>query len=179
MACTERGAALRFPQRFCSEEKGELTITQRLEKLRRRLVEEELDGILISQMENCRYLSGFSGSAGELLITPDSAILITDFRYIEQAELQAPDFKVNQISGETKEHRILELASELGAKRLGFEASNLCFTDYLHLKEEAEKVKTQIVPTQGLVESLRTVKEEKEIDFLVKAVELAHQLMSS
>jgi len=62
-----------------------LAVTQRLQKLRQKLVEHELDAILISQPENLRYLSGFTGSAGALLISPDSAMLATDFRYLEQA----------------------------------------------------------------------------------------------
>lgn len=150
-----------------------MAIKQRLQKLRQKLVEEELDSVLISQPENCRYLSGFAGSAGTLLISPDSAILATDFRYLEQAKLQAPDFEIARIRGEARERPLLELASELGTKRLGFEANNLCFAEYRRLSEEAEKRKLQLVPTEGLVDSLRAVKEEKEIACLVKAVELA------
>ncbi|MFC1925848.1 aminopeptidase P family protein [Chloroflexota bacterium] len=141
--------------------------------MRQRLVEEGLNSILISQPDNCRYLSGFAGSTGTLLISLDSAILLTDFRYLEQAKSQAPDFEVTRIRGEARERFLLELACELGAKRLGFEANNLCFTDYHHLKEEAEKLESQLIPTQGLVESLRAVKGEEEINLLMKAVELA------
>ena len=53
----------------------------------------------VSSPENRRYLSGFAGSAGYLLISRDAAVLATDFRYTEQAELQAPDFRVDRISG--------------------------------------------------------------------------------
>ena len=55
----------------------------RLQKLRQKLAEKELDAILISQPENRHYLSGFTGSAGYLLITPQKAVLATDFRYVE------------------------------------------------------------------------------------------------
>ena len=65
-------------------------MTHRLERLRKRLGEEGLDAILISQGENRRYLSGFTGSAGFILISQQSAILATDFRYVEQAKSQAP-----------------------------------------------------------------------------------------
>ncbi|NOQ43842.1 MAG: Xaa-Pro dipeptidase, partial [Dehalococcoidia bacterium] len=63
-------------------------MTHRLERLRQRLFvegEEGLDAILISRGENLRYLSGFTGSAGFLLISETNSILATDFRYIEQA----------------------------------------------------------------------------------------------
>ena len=58
---------------------------QRLEKLREKMEDEELEAMLISSPESRRYFSGFAGSAGYLLITPSDAILATDFRYIEQA----------------------------------------------------------------------------------------------
>lgn len=99
--------------------------------------------------------------------------MVTDFRYLEQAELQSPDFDVSQLKGEARERHFLELASKLEVKRLGFEANNICVADYRHLNEEAEKLKIQLVPTQGLIESLRAIKEEEEIAFLVKSAKLA------
>ena len=62
-----------------------MKINNRLQKLRQKLAEKELDGIFISEPENRYYLSGFNGSAGFLLITAKDTILATDFRYIEQA----------------------------------------------------------------------------------------------
>jgi len=74
-----------------------MIMSYRLEKLRQILVEEELDAILISQGENRRYLSGFTGSAGFLLISQDRAILATDSRYIEQAQDESSTFEVVRI----------------------------------------------------------------------------------
>ena len=68
-----------------------MKIDHRLQKLRQRLAEEEIEAILISQPENRYYLSGFDGSAGFLLITSQGTVLATDFRYLEQAKKQAPD----------------------------------------------------------------------------------------
>ncbi|MFQ5988066.1 MAG: aminopeptidase P family N-terminal domain-containing protein, partial [Dehalococcoidia bacterium] len=93
-------------------------MSHRLEKLRQRLAENELDAILISQGENRRYLSGFTGSAGFLLISQKSAILATDFRYVEQAQSQAAAFDIAQIEGELPKW-FPDLASSLGAKRIG------------------------------------------------------------
>ena len=150
-----------------------MAVNQRLQKLRHKLIEEELDSILISQPENFRYLSGFDGSTGTLLISQDNAILATDFRYLEQAKLQAPDFEVIRIRGEARERALLELASDIGSKILGFEANNLCFAEYHRLSEEVKKLKLQLIPTERFVESLRIVKEEEEIACLMKAVEIA------
>ncbi len=74
-----------------------LKISNRLQKLRQGLAEKEIDAILISQPENRYYLSGFDGSSGSLVITPQNAILATDFRYIEQAKAQAPDYEIFRI----------------------------------------------------------------------------------
>ena len=60
--------------------------------------------LLIMQPENRRYLSGFKGSAGVLVITPRHAILSTDFRYWEQGAQQAPDFAVYQAKGGVKDY---------------------------------------------------------------------------
>ena len=150
-----------------------MAINQRLQKLRQKLLEKELDTILISQPENCRYLSGFTG-LGTLLISQDSAILATDFIHLEQAKREvtkAADFEI--VRRKSKPGGVVELISGRGTKRLGFEANSLCFAEYRHLAEESDKLELQLIPTEGLVESLRAVKEEEEIACLVKAAELA------
>lgn len=148
-----------------------MAVTQRLQKLRQRLLEEGLEGILISQPENCRYLSGFTGS-GALLISQDSAILATYFIYLEQAEREAADFEIVRIKSESEPEELIELISGRRIKKLGFEAS-LNYADYRRLAEEADKLKLQLIPTEGLVDSLRAVKEEEEVACLIEAAELA------
>ncbi len=142
-------------------------MTHRLERLRQRLGEEELDAILISQGENRRYLSGFTGSAGFLLISQQHAILATDFRYIEQAKRQAPDFDIVQIEGELPKW-FSNLASSLRAKKIGFEAKDLSFATYRKLVATAGK--KELLPTEEIVESLRAVKDEEELELIMKAV---------
>jgi Xaa-Pro aminopeptidase len=146
----------------------------RLAKLRRRLAERELPAILISQADNRRYLSGFVGSAGHLLISQQRAILATDFRYTEQARKQAPDFEVIEIKGEM-ERWLPELLGELKPGKLGFEAGDITFAAHQKLKEATGKIDPppEMVPTQGLVESLRAVKEPEELELLSRAAQLA------
>ena len=86
----------------------------RLHRLRETLEDEELDGILISTPENRRYVSGFAGTAGYLLVSQSDAVLATDFRYVEQAERQAPEFRIERIS---EPGWLPGLAREAGAKR--------------------------------------------------------------
>jgi len=145
-------------------------MTQRLQRLRRRLAEEQLDAILISQAENRRYLSGFTGSAGFLLISPQSAILATDSRYTEQAANQAPDFHIHRVEGEMQRW-LAELIGSVEAKRVGFESNGLTFQTYLQVVAAAGE--KELVPTDGLVESLRAVKDEAELESIMRAVEMS------
>jgi Xaa-Pro aminopeptidase len=149
-------------------------MTYRLERLRERLFDngdEGLDAILISQGENRRYLSGFTGSAGFLLISQQSAILATDFRYIEQAKRQAHGFEIFHTTGEIP-HWFPELVSSLGVRSIGFEANNLTLATYRKLEATTGK-KCEIVPTGEIVESLRAVKDDGELELIMKAVEIS------
>ena len=149
-------------------------MSHRLERLREQLFvngEAGLDASLISQKENRRYISGFTGSAGFLLISEKSAILATDFRYIEQAKSQAPDFETYQTEGDPSRW-LLELISSLEVKRVGVEANDLSIATYRRLVA-ATGPKSEIVPTEGIVESLRAVKDDGEREFILKAVEIS------
>lgn len=145
-------------------------MNKRLRKLRSRLAEKAIDGILVSQSENRRYLSGFHGTAGYLIITAKHAILATDFRYTEQAKEQAPDFAVKQISGGL-EKWFPDMVVEMGIKRLGFEGGDVTFDFHRQITTSLKKLESRIklVRTGGLVEEIRAVKEPEEIDFIAKA----------
>ena len=145
-------------------------MNHRLEGLRRRLGGEGLDAILISQAENRRYISGFTGSAGFLLVSERSAVLATDFRYIEQAKAQSPAFEVFHIRGELPQW-FAELVTSIDAKRIGFEAADVSFLSYRKLV--ASIGKREMIPTEGLVESLRAVKDEGEMSLVRRAVGIA------
>jgi len=151
-----------------------LRIANRLQKIRQALAARESEAILISQPENRLYLSGFDGSAGYLLITPKAAILATDFRYIEQARAQAPDYEIHRVAGDAADW-LPGLATELELSDLAFEAANITVTQYGKLNDALDKAKsrTTLTPLDGLVESLRAVKEPEEIKLITQAAELA------
>ncbi|QDP40577.1 M24 family metallopeptidase [Radiobacillus deserti] len=141
----------------------------KLDKLRKRLSEKNLDGILITNDKNRRYMTGFTGTAGVVLITQDKAILITDFRYIEQATEQASDYEIV----EHKQSIVLEIADQInkfGLKQVGFEKEDLTYAIY---ESYREKLGVDLVPTSGLVETLRLIKTEDEIKILKSAAEIA------
>ncbi len=150
-----------------------MRIVNRLNKLRQKLAEQEIDGIFVSQPENRYYLSGFNGSSGFLLITPQNTILATDFRYLEQAEIQAPDYEIFKVTNDTADW-FPKLVAELNSDRLGFEAGDVTFTMHQQLTDILSKVKAQLklVPTNGLVESLRARKEPEELELITKAIEI-------
>ncbi len=150
-----------------------MSLKSRLQKLRQGLVEREIDAIFISQPENRYYLSGFDGSGGFLLITPQDTVLATDFRYLEQAKRQAPDFEVFPITGDVGDW-FPRLVAELNLRKLGFEAGHITFAMYRQLSDILNKVKSplKLIPIDGLVESLRAIKEAEEIEFITKAVEM-------
>jgi Xaa-Pro aminopeptidase len=150
----------------------------RIQKLRQGLSEKQIDGILISQPENRRYLSGFDGSAGFLLLTPRDKILATDFRYITQAKSQAPDYEIFTITNELSSW-FPQLMAEQNIKRLGFEAGDISFALHRQLCDILNKGKSpmKLIPVEGMVESIRAIKEPAEIELITKAAEISDAAM--
>ena len=146
----------------------------RLQRLRQSLTQHDLDVLIVYQSENRRYLSGFTGSAGWLLISASKAFLAVDFRYVEQAKREATDFDVVHVKGDLA-NWLPKLVSDLGFKKVGFESDHLPFAIYQQLYKTLDdgRYQTLLVPTSGLVESIRAVKEPEEIKLITEAVRLA------
>ena len=149
-------------------------MANRLERLRSQLAQNGLDAIFISQSENRRYLSGFTGSAGFLLISQDRAILATDFRYVEQARAEAPAFEIVRMQGAPSEW-FPTIVSGLDIQKLGFEGREVSLCTYKELAGAVGGMGRGIslVPTEGLVESLRAVKDKAELECLEEAAALS------
>jgi len=145
-------------------------MTERLERIRQKMDENGLDAVFVSQAENRRYLSGFSGSAGYLFITRKSAVLATDFRYIEQARGQAPAFEIFKIQGATSKW-FGELVSSSDIRKIGFDANDISFATYRTLT--ADIPGKELAPTEGLVEALRAVKSDEELSLMTKAAAIS------
>lgn len=141
----------------------------RLEKLRNSIAAAEIDGLMVTRPENRRYISGFTGSSGALVITADKAVLITDFRYVEQAKIQAPEFEV-VMHGTPFVATLKEVLASCGVRRLGFESDHLTFAQHRSYSEALEGI--ELVPAEGLVEKIRIIKDAGEIEALAKAAEL-------
>jgi len=150
----------------------------RVDRLRRLLAERALAGILISQPENRRYLSGFTGSAGVLLITADRQAIATDARYYEQVGLQCLGWELFRVGYEF-DSQLPDVLRQLGLEggRLGFEASHVSVERYERWQAALDGRAT-LQPTTGLVESLRQRKDEDELQAIRRAVALADQAMA-
>lgn len=141
----------------------------KLTKLRKRLQDQDLDALLITNGKNRRYMTGFTGTAGVVLVTKDDALLITDFRYMEQANEEAKGFDIVKHTTPIYEE-VANQADRLGVNRLGFEKQDVTFGLY---ETYSNVVKAELVPTSGIVEKLRLIKNEDELKILKEATEIA------
>ena len=130
--------------------------------------EEKVDAYIVIRPENGRYLSGFTGGEATLFISLEKACLLTDFRYIEQAKAQSPDF---EIINSGQDH--FDSLSEIGqtVRRVGFEGDYVTYEDYGKLKDAFSQAELLSLP--NLVSHLRSVKDESEIKLIRQAVKIA------
>jgi len=145
--------------------------SKRLIELRARFTARNIDALLVTQPDNRRYLSGFAGTAGTLLITRDATCLYTDFRYTERARAEAPDFEVREISGDAAA-ALADAAAGIKSMRVGFEADNVTYRDSLKLRRAASQASAEIVDTEGIIADLRQIKDDDEIAMIEKAVKI-------
>jgi len=156
-----------------AENPGRISIINRLLRLRASVNEKGLDALLISQPDNVRYLSGFTGSSGWLLISKRNAILATDFRYVEQADRESPDFEIIQIKQQLRDW-LPGIVTDFQWHKLGFEANSISYDSHQKVNEEikTKQVNLELIPTTGIAEQLRSVKETEELALIKKAAEL-------
>ncbi|CAH1191499.1 Xaa-Pro peptidase family protein [Paenibacillus sp. JJ-223] len=145
---------------------------RRLGKAREAIARQELDALLISSPFNRRYVTGFTGTAGWAVITQEQAWLVTDFRYVRQAEQQAMEFEVVQHGGEPLEF-IREKLSTAGVKKMGFEKHHVPFADYEAYERTFAGI--ELAPTGNVIEKLRGIKDEEEQRCIRKAIEITEQ----
>ena len=148
----------------------------RQEAVRAVLKERELDALLVTAAPNIRYLSGFSGSAGMLLVTHDDAILVTDFRYASQAPQEVGDAARTLIERTSVWDRLGRELAALSVARLGVEGAYLTLRDARRL---AELGRFSIEQVEDAVEALRASKSAGEVAAIVRAVEVAQGALAA
>jgi len=137
----------------------------RRQRLATRLSDIGADAILITRLPNVRYLTGFTGSNGQVLLHAERGVFLTDGRYTEQSRREVPDFERTTYSAFPAS--FADACRDLEVSRVGFEAGGVSYKLYRDLSEAAEGV--ELVPTAEEVERLRWVKEPEEIEMIAGA----------
>lgn len=149
----------------------------RLRRVRDRLHDERLDGLLVSHIPNIRFLTGFTGSSALLLVEPGVATLFTDFRYeIQAREEIGPSVSLVIARQGLFDELAKRLLEDLPGRTIGFESAAITVRDRQEIGVSCSTVVWE--PTAGLVEELRSVKDAWEQDQIAAAVELAEQVLT-
>jgi Xaa-Pro aminopeptidase len=141
----------------------------KLKKLRNTLESNQMDAILITSPINRRYVTGFTGTAGAVIISDKDATFITDFRYTEQAAEQAKNFNIIEHK-QSIEAELADQLKEMGINRLGFERDYVTYSQFENFKKSFD---VELIPVSGIVEEIRFIKTNEELDIMKKAAKIA------
>jgi Xaa-Pro aminopeptidase len=132
--------------------------------------------MLVSNIHNCRYLSGFRGSTGWLLISQGEAVIAVDFRYVEQARRECSEFALVRVRGDLGDWLPGQTA-KMGIKQLAVESQSISLEAYRKLIDriEHDRALLQVVPSSDIVESLRQIKDTEELGAVTQASLLADE----
>ena len=151
----------------------------RLDRLRERFDAIEVDALLVTTPANRRWLSGFTGSAGVLLVSAEAARIASDGRYHEQARLQAPAFELVPAPLRQIGSFAADLLAGLGGKTVGVEAAHVSMAEHAEWVEAIELLapsdRPRLKPILDAVEPLRAVKDSEEIEAITRAVRLGDE----
>jgi len=136
-------------------------MSTRLQRLQGRIE----DPLLVTTEANVFYLTGFESSNAALLVERDRTRLFTDFRYAESAR-QVPDVEFAQVK-----RNVYGALAEMLEGRIGFEAAGITYDRWETLRGGG----LELVPTRGVVEALRAVKDERELDAIRRATEITNR----
>ena len=152
-------------------------LSLRQKNLYRKLEDLKLDGFFVCNQTNITYLTNFNSRDSYLFINlsgkinkKTSLFFITDFRYWQEAKENLKGLSFEKLNGSIFK-KIGSLSKLLKIKRLGFEAKYLPFAEYKEIKKELS-LNTEFVPTYDIVESLREIKSDIEIQKIKKATEI-------
>jgi Xaa-Pro aminopeptidase len=159
---------------------------QRVQSLRNKFESLGVDTVWIIQPENRRYLSGFTAvdgqlaeSSGSLMVSLDHALLLTDSRYSIQAKQEAAGFEVMTYT-EGVINALPDVFDRLHTRRLGFEAGYLVWESHQKAQEEASHYSpaVELIPLFGVVEEMREIKEQQELETISKSAQLMGEVLS-
>src|SRR4051812_46031339 len=151
--------------------------TSRAERVADVLRDRDLHALLVSDLHNVRWLTGFTGTAGVAVVGTDGTRrFVTDFRYLTQSAEQLDDTWAREISSDLLEGVVKQLPDE-GELRLGFDDANLSVRNHEKLARLVREG-IELVPAGGAIENLRAVKDPEELDRVRAAAKLADDALS-
>lgn len=139
----------------------------RIERLKKYMNDLDIDSVIICKPENRRYISGFTGTSGYVIITTKGRYIATDFRYLEQVSKQCEGFNIIELNSS---HSIFDVLKELKVRRLGIEDDFVTLQFVKKLEEKCNEI--SIVPLNGAIENIRMIKDKDEINLIRKAAEI-------
>jgi Xaa-Pro aminopeptidase len=150
-----------------------MLVADRVDSLRRSLIDAQLDALLLTAASNIRYLTGFTGSAGIVVVTADDMVLVTDGRYTEQAadQLSASNAPSRLEITSTAQREVVA-STVAGTKRIGLEADHITWSAQRRYAEDWLSGH-EIIATTGLVETLRRSKDDAELARMELAAAIA------
>ena len=143
----------------------------RADRLAALIGDRELDSLLVTDLVNVRYLTGFTGTNAACVVTPEKRLFLTDFRYVEQAAQQVPDFERLPAGRDLA----ADLAEHLTG-RAGFDDAHLSVRTHRKLAAKVGEG-VELVEAGGLVEELRAVKDAGELKLIAEAARLATEVL--
>jgi Xaa-Pro aminopeptidase len=159
-------------------EMAPLQVAGRLDRLRERLSENEVDALIVTNLANVRYLSGFTGSAGVVLVTGKGALLTTDGRYRTQSAEQvegaglAGTLEIAIGNGEDQRGAVRAAVVAAGAGRVGLEAEDVSWAASRRWRDLLDGA-AEGVPVTGAIEALREKKDPGELYRMARAAAIA------
>ncbi len=170
------------PRSLFADQLPPLDVSGRLDRLREALPAAGVGGLLVTAPANIRWLTGFTGSAGLLLVTPDRALLTSDGRYRTQSEEQVAEAgaaeAVDIAIGGVQAQRDAVVTAWGEAANLGLEADDVTWSKQ-RAWDEAFGAGVSLVPTRGCVEALRLVKDAGEVARMERAAAIADDALAS
>jgi Xaa-Pro aminopeptidase len=135
------------------------------------LEENGIDGLLIYDIFNVRYLSGYTSDDAYLLITKNKNYFLTDPRYTEQAGDECPGFEVLNWRGVDGGFAgaVSKIVKDESIDRLGIESHSITLSYYNKI---AKDIKAELIPLEGIVEEIRSIKKPEEVEYSRKACEI-------
>jgi len=143
---------------------------ERLQSVRKILVLNQMDGILFSSLENIRYLCGFTGSDGALLITGKESFFLTDSRYWTQSEEEVKGSQI--VHYRKKMQGIFSLLLNLKLRNIGFESASFPFSAHQFLIEKLPP-EAKLIPLEEEMKNIRALKDKQELALLRTSIEIA------